>query len=154
MEVVFVIAGLAVLLLLAELMLPTGGLLAFIGAAGLVAAGVVALNSDESDSAAIGAGLITAGVLSIGAFVFVARKVTEAHHDQPVTGEEGMIGHEGEVRVPLDPVGQVFVDGALWKARVDGDGPIAPGNRVRVKSVDGLTLVVEPLAEPDKQKGS
>jgi membrane-bound serine protease (ClpP class) len=152
-EVVFIIAGLAVLLLLAELMLPTGGVLAFIGAAGLVAAGVVALNSDESS--AIGAGLITAGVLSIGAFVLVARKVTEAHHDQPVsTGAEGMIGHEAEVRLPLDPVGQVFVDGALWKARADGDGPIAPGNRVRVKSVDGLTLVVEPIAEPDKEKGS
>ena len=34
MEVVLIIAGIAVVLLLAELLLPTGGLLAFIGASG------------------------------------------------------------------------------------------------------------------------
>ena len=31
-----------------------------------------------------------------------------------------------EVRQPLDPVGQVFVEGALWRAEAaDGAGPIA-----------------------------
>ena len=43
MDAFVVIALIAVALLLAELLLPTGGLLALLGAAGLVAAGIVAL---------------------------------------------------------------------------------------------------------------
>ncbi|MGZ5307841.1 MAG: NfeD family protein [Solirubrobacterales bacterium] len=157
MEVVFAIAGLAVLLLLAELLLPTGGLLALIGAAGLVGAGILALNADEPDAGAIGAGLITAGVLSIAAFVIIVRKVAAAHHDQPVrTGWEEMIGREAEVRVPLDPAGQVYADGSLWRARPAADGTkIDAGNRVRVEALDGLTLVVAPLdAAKEPSKGA
>ena len=45
--------------------------------------------------------------------------------------------------------------GALWKARAaDGGAPIAIGNRVRVESVDGLTLVVRPVETQDLEKGS
>ena len=70
----------------------------------------------------------------------------------------------GEVREPLDPIGQIFVEGALWRAELapahDGSQN-APrtgrrwaghrrGSRVRVESVEGLTLRVRPLeGEPD-----
>jgi membrane-bound serine protease (ClpP class) len=151
-EVVFIIAGIAVALLLAELLLPTGGLLAFIGAAGLIAAGIVALGDDTDHADAIGAGLIAGGVISIGAFAVVSRKVLAAHREAPQTGREELIGAEGEVRVALEPVGQVFVDGALWRARPgDGQSPIATGTRVRIESVDGLTLIVRPASEPSKE---
>ena len=43
----------------------------------------------------------------------------------------------------------MFVAGALWRARAIDGGPIGLGNRVRVKSVDGLTLEVEPAADRD-----
>jgi membrane-bound ClpP family serine protease len=154
--VVFAIAGIAVALLLAELLLPTGGFLAFIGAVGLVTSGVVALNSNSSAADGVGAALITGGVLSLISFFFVARKVARAHRDEPVrTGWEEMLGREAEVRAPLDPVGQVFADGALWKARPAVAGTrIEVGNRVRVESVDGLTLVVRPAAEPANEEGA
>jgi membrane-bound ClpP family serine protease len=100
--------------------------------------------------------LITGGVLSLISFFFVARKVARAHRDEPVrTGWEEMLGREVEVRAPLDPVGQVFADGALWKARPAAVGTkIEVGNRVRVESVDGLTLVVRPAAEPANEEGA
>src|SRR5947209_2705764 len=121
-------AGIAVGLLLAELLLPTGGFLAFVGAIGLVTSGVVALNSNSSAAGGVGAALITGGVLSLISFFFVARKVTRAHREEPVrTGWEEMLGREVEVRAPLDPVGQVFADGALWKAR-----PAAVGTKIEV----------------------
>jgi membrane protein implicated in regulation of membrane protease activity len=44
----------------------------------------------------------------------------------------------------------VFIHGALWRAEVadePGSGPVPAGARVRVESVDGLTLMVRPLAE-------
>ena len=145
-EVVAVIAGIAVALLLIELLLPTGGVLALIGAAGLVAAGIVALGDDSEASDYIGPALITLGVLSIATFFIITPKIVRAHRDEPVrTGWEELIGHDAEVRETIDPLGQVWIEGALWKARAAGDdGPFAIGNRVRVESVDGLTLIVRP----------
>lgn len=145
MEIVWIISGVAVLLLLIELLAPTGGLLAVLGALGLAAAGVVALNEDTDTSEAIGAALVAAGVISLVASIVIGRKVLAAHRDEPVrTGWEELIGRDAEVRAALDPVGQVWIEGALWKARAE-DGTIGIGNRVKIESVDGLTLVVSPL---------
>jgi membrane-bound serine protease (ClpP class) len=94
--------------------------------------------------------IIVAGVILAGFVVFASRKAIAAHRDQPVkTGWEELVGAVGEVREPLDPAGQVFVHGALWQARLAGDGELGPGNRVRVRSVDGLTLEVEPAPDQD-----
>ena len=144
MEVVLIIAGIAIAVMLTELLLPTGGLLAVVGAIGLVAAGVVAIGDDADSAEYIGAGLITLGVLSLITALVVGRKVLSAHRDEPVrTGWEELVGMDAEVREPLDPVGQIYIEGALWKARIpDGEPTIGIGNRVRVESVDGLTLVV------------
>lgn len=146
MEVVAIIAAVAALLLVVELLLPTGGVLALIGAAGLIAAGVVSLNEDNAAADYIGPGLITLGVLSVATFFVITPKIIRAHRDEPVrTGWEELIGRDAEVREPLDPLGQIWIEGALWKARAaDGTAPIPIGNRVHVESVDGLTLVVSP----------
>jgi hypothetical protein len=64
-EVVAIIAAVAVMLLLVELLLPTGGELALIGAGGLVTAGIISLNEDNAAADSAGPGLITPGVLSI-----------------------------------------------------------------------------------------
>ena len=156
MELVIIISAIAVALLVAELLAPTGGVLAVLGAAGLVAAGLVAIENDSSD--AVGGGLITAGVLSLIAAVVIGKKVLRAHRDEPVrTGWEELIGREAEVRDPLDPSGQVWVEGALWKARVEDGAPtIGPGNRVMIESIDGLTLVVKAVggATQPGQKGT
>jgi membrane-bound serine protease (ClpP class) len=95
------------------------------------------------------AAIIIAGVILAGFIVFASRKAIAAHRDEPVrTGSEELVGSIAEVREPLDPTGQVYVAGALWRARVS-EGTISPGNRVRIRSVDGLTLEVEPIHDPD-----
>ena len=148
MEVVYVIAGIAIAVMLAELLLPTGGVLAVIGAGGLVAAGIIALGDDSEIGDYVGPGLITLGVLSLVTSLLVGRKVLAAHRDEPIrTGWEELVGKDAEVRDPLDPVGQIWIEGALWRARVaDGETDVGIGNRVRVESVDGLTLIVRPAA--------
>jgi membrane-bound serine protease (ClpP class) len=147
-DVFLVIAAIAVGLLLAELLLPTGGALAGVGALGLVAAGVVALTADSDSSIGewAGPGLITLGVLSLITSYFVGRRVLAAHRDKDVrTGTEELIGARAEVRTPLDPEGQVWIEGALWRARLSRDGGAPrPGDRVVVEAVEGLTLVVRP----------
>ncbi len=90
-------------------------------------------------------------MLSIVSFYVVTRKVLEAHREPRVrTGSEELVGSSAEARTSLDPDGQVAIAGAIWRARLAGDGgPLRPGDRVTVEAVDGLTLVVRP--EPPSQ---
>jgi membrane-bound serine protease (ClpP class) len=150
MEAFVVIALVGFALLLAELLLPTGGLLALVGAAGLVAGGIVALDSSSDGADVIGPALITLGVLSGISFYFVTRKVIEAHRDQPVrTGAEELIGSSGEARSTIDPTGQVWAQGTIWGARLaNGSRPAQVGDRVTIEAVDGLTLTVRAEAAP------
>jgi membrane-bound serine protease (ClpP class) len=144
MEAFAVVALVGFVLLFVELLLPTGGILAAIGVAGLVAAGIVALDSNNSDGDVIGAALITLGIISAISFYFVTRKVIAAHRDSPVRGgTEEMIGALAEARSTIDPEGQAWMQGTIWSARLaDTGAPVRLGDKVRVEAVDGLTLVV------------
>ena len=84
--------------------------------------------------------------------LLAARKVLAAYRTEPVrTGYEELAGATAEVRSPLDPEGQVFVQGSVWHARLaNGEAPVPVGGRVRVESVDGLTLVVRPEAATEE----
>jgi membrane-bound serine protease (ClpP class) len=146
MEAFVVIALIGVGLLLAELLLPTGGILALLGVAGLTVAGLAAFGSDSDVADYAGGGLIALGLLSGVTFYFVSRKVIVAHRNEEVrTGTEEMIGSTAEARTSIDPEGRVWLGGTLWSARLaDGASPIRQGDKVRVEAVDGLTLVVRP----------
>jgi membrane-bound serine protease (ClpP class) len=156
MDAALIIALVAIALLAGELLLSTGGVLAAIGALGLVAAGVVALESDSSAADVVGPALIALGILSIVAFYFVTRKVLEAHRGEPVrTGSEELIGETAEARSNIDPQGQVWTAGTVWGARLaNGAGEVRLGDRVVVDAVDGLTLVVRPEAPPTEEGAS
>ena len=158
MEAFVVIALIGVGLLLAELLLPTGGVLAVLGVLGLTAAGVAAFGSDSDVADYAGGGLIALGLLSGVSFYFVSRKVLEAHRNDEVrTGTEEMVGSTAEARTSIDPEGKVWLGGTLWGARLaDGAPPVQPGDKVRVEAVDGLTLVVrpEPLTAAHTSEGA
>ena len=153
MEAFIVIALIGFGLLLAELLLPTGGILAVIGIAGLTAAGIVALNSDSVTAEYIGGALIALGVICAISFYFVTRKVLAAHRQPRVrTGTEELTGATGEARSSIDPDGRVWLGGTIWSARLaEGASPIRLGDRVRVEAIDGLTLVVRPEPQATAQ---
>lgn len=146
MEAFIVIALIGFGLLLAELLLPTGGILAAIGVAGLTVAGIVALNSHSTTAEYVGGALIALGVVSAISFYFITRKVIAAHRDPHVrTGAEEMVGATAEARTSIDPDGRVWLGGTIWSARLAaGSEPARLGDKVRVEAVDGLTLVVRP----------
>ena len=158
MDAAIVVALLGIALLAGELLLSTGGVLAALGALGLVAGGILALDSNSSAADYVGPALIALGVLSLVAFYFITRKVIEAHRDQPVrTGTEEMIGAGGEARSTIDPEGRVWLQGTVWGARLaDPAAPVRLGDRVTVEAVDGLTLVVraEPAAAEQSREGA
>lgn len=150
MDAALVVALIGFGLLAGELLLSTGGVLAALGALGLIAGGVLALESDSGAADYVGPALIALGVLSLVAFYFVTRKVIEAHRDQPVqTGTEELIGSLAEARSDLDPDGRVWAAGTVWSARLaDDETAVRLGDRVRVDAVEGLTLVVHPEPTP------
>jgi membrane protein implicated in regulation of membrane protease activity len=57
-----------------------------------------------------------------------------SHRRRPAVGAEALVGMIGDVTDD----GWVRVNGELWRARGG-----SPGDRVRVRAVDGLTLDVE-----------
>jgi membrane-bound serine protease (ClpP class) len=138
--------ALALVLFIAEAHAPTT-VLGLLGVGSLVGAGFAWRDAGHDLPVAA---IIIAGVILAGFVVFASRKALTAHRDEPVrTGSEELVGAVGEVREPLDPDGQIFIAGALWRARATGPDEIGLGNRVRVKAVDGLTLEVEPVADQD-----
>lgn len=85
-------------------------------------------------------------VLIIGVFVLLIHiRVIPSFHLKQVTGQEGMIGLQGEVVQPLTPTGTIIVKGERWKAKsVDN---VEIGENVEVVGIEGLTLRVVHLRE-------
>jgi membrane-bound serine protease (ClpP class) len=81
--------------------------------------------------------LIVTVTAVLGGFWAFALGKAVAVRRRPVTvGPQEIVGMEGVVR----DGGLVFVRGELWRAR--SPEPLAPGQRVRVEDLDGLTLEV------------
>jgi membrane protein implicated in regulation of membrane protease activity len=57
-------------------------------------------------------------------------------------GSETLVGKTGVAVGDLWPTGQVKVNGEIWRARCEGG--CDTGTAIVVRSVDGLTLLVEP----------
>jgi Membrane-bound serine protease (ClpP class) len=145
---IVLLLALALALFVAEAHVPSG-ILGILGIAALVGAGLI--YRDEGHSLPVV--VVVAVALLLGVLVLLAgRKALAAQRNEPVrTGYEEMRGAIAEVRSTLDPEGKVFVQGAIWHARLrDGEGRASLGDRVRVESVEGLTLVVVPLTEPEE----
>jgi membrane-bound serine protease (ClpP class) len=130
-------------LLVAEAHTGTGGVLGGGGIMALIAGGLLLFDTD-SDAVAVSApAVVAAGATLGGLTLFAASRALAARHAPPAIGDTQLLGAIGTVRVPLEPAGQVYVQGALWRAQsAEPDEPIAGGEPVEVTGVDGLTLFV------------
>jgi membrane-bound serine protease (ClpP class) len=63
----------------------------------------------------------------------------------PTIGRENLVGTTGVTVGDVNPEGIVLVDGAQWRARTNRATPLANNAEIRVASIDGITLQVEPL---------
>jgi membrane-bound serine protease (ClpP class) len=75
--------------------------------------------------------------------MFLVSVVLQARRNKVLTGPTGMIGEIGVAQTALEPEGQVLVRGEYWTATASANVPA--GARVRVTSVAGLKLYVEPV---------
>jgi membrane-bound serine protease (ClpP class) len=63
----------------------------------------------------------------------------------PTIGRDNLVGTTGIAVGEINPVGIVMVDGAKWQARTNRATPLSANDPIRVASIDGITLQVEPL---------
>ncbi len=142
---------LAFALFILELFTPTHGALT-IGAIISFAIGSIILIQSDLPYFRVSLWLIGAmTALTGGFFLFATYSGVRAQFRKKVSGQERLIGMVGQVRQKLDPIGQVFVDGTLWRA-VALEPPVEEGTYVQVERVEGLTLYVTPVQYPEEKR--
>ena len=146
--VVLLVTGAA--LMVAEAHLPAYGAVGLAGVVAFVAGVAVTVDASGGGLALSLAVAAIAAVAAVGLLLLVARTVARSTPRRVRGGAEGLVGRRGVVRSAPDPVGRVFVDGALWRARrwdLEGDPVLEPGDPVVIEQVSGLTLTVRPAEE-------
>lgn len=142
-----ILVGLA--LLSAEALVPSFGIL---GAGGLVAflLGSVLLFESPDKAFRVAWPVIAAfALLSLLFLLVVARMLLKLRHRPPVSGDDMLLGLQGECLKAFTGEGQVRVQGEIWAATCDH--PLAAGQWVRVQTVEGLTLRVKPLPQEERK---
>lgn len=138
-------------LLVAEAHIP-GGVLAALGGVALVAGGVIVITVLGAGAAvAIPVGIGIGAAAGAWALV-VSGKARSARRARVRAGTEALPGQIGVVRSWSEPGGQVFIDGALWRARqswadTEEGERLREGDLVVIERVRGLTLSVRRAEE-------
>jgi membrane-bound serine protease (ClpP class) len=136
----------AIALFITELFVPGVGVFAGAGAIALIAAGIFLF--EQPTGVGVDLSFLIPIALAVGlAAVFIGRFAWRIHRTRPYTGQGGSyVGAVGEVREAHGQTGRVWVNGQMWRARTQ-DGDLRRGERVEVRSVEGLELVVAPVQE-------
>ncbi len=150
-------AGLALILLgmgmlVAELFLPTFGV---VGLGGVVAfiAGAILLFDSDAPGFGVPLPLILALAATSAAVILLGGGMALKARRRPVvSGREEMTGAPGEVLEVAEGEAWARIRGERW--RVTSSQPLAPGQRIRVLGLHGLTLDVQIDTEiPTKTQG-
>jgi membrane-bound serine protease (ClpP class) len=135
----------ALILMVLEAKFPSHGVLATVGTIALVL-GLLTLVAGPIPEmrvqweTAVGAGIAFGGITTV-----LVRLAWRARRNKQMIGPDALLGAVGVAQQPIAPTGQILVHGELWLA--ESATPVSPGESVRVRAVEGLTLLVEPVRE-------
>lgn len=141
-------AGLGLMLLgiglmIAEVFTPSFGILGIGGGVAFVIGSLMLMDTESVPGFGIDPALITAfGLTSLILFVAVLGFALKARNRPVVTGREEMLGATGIALADFTGAGKIRIHGEIWDAY--SETPVAEGERVCVKQLEGLTLRVEP----------
>ena len=146
-------AGLALIviglgMLVAEAVTPTYGVLGVGGVIAFVMGSVMLMDTDLPGYQ-ISLPIIAGFAISAGSIAFfVIGSAVRARRSRVVSGQEGMVGAAALALEDFDGEGAVRAFGEVWRA--ESDAPLKKDQPVRVTSVKGLLLKVEPtfIKEP------
>jgi membrane-bound serine protease (ClpP class) len=143
-------AGLALLSLglmfmLAEAFVPSFGALGIGGVIGFVIGSIILFDQSGTGYAVSLPLILALALLSAGFFMFVVGAAIKARRRPVVSGREELLQASGEVLEDFAGSGLIRVHGEVWQAVTKV--PLRRGEKVRVRSVEGLVLNVEPETE-------
>lgn len=145
-------AGLALIILSAilfilEIYITSQGLLTIGGVVALVFGSLILFESDVPYLRVSWEVIMLVVVIVAGFVIFLLTLGVRAQFRRRATGSEGIVGEVGTARTDVKiSGGTVYVHGEFWNAV--SDKPIKKGKKVRVVSVDGMTLKVEIVDSP------
>ncbi len=132
---------LGLMLLFVEAALPSFGAIGAIGVIAFTVGGFLLMDADIPGLSIRPSYLALASLTGAAIVIALVVLAVRSHKKRVVSGKEGLAGQRGEV-LSVAP-GEIYarVHGELW--RVACKHPLAPGDHVRVRRVEGLTLHVE-----------
>lgn len=140
----------ALILFLAEIKVTSYGLLTVGGVVSMLLGSMMLIESPAPFLQISWSIIASAVLLTVLFFLFAVGMGIRAQRKKPVSGKEATVGSIGIARTDIDPEGKVFVDGELWTAR--SHHPIRKGERVRVRSLEHMQLVVEKAEQSDEAR--
>jgi membrane-bound serine protease (ClpP class) len=125
-----------------EVKTPTHGVLSVCGILALTIGSLILFKADPQFTS-LSKALIAAIVISTTALmVFVLPLIIKAQTRRASSGMESLADAVGEAKTDLAPKGIVHVKGEEWYAE-SLEGTIKTGEKVKIKTVDGLVVKVE-----------
>ncbi|MEX0959002.1 MAG: nodulation protein NfeD [Burkholderiales bacterium] len=142
--------GVALILLgigfiVAEIFVPTFGVLGAGGAVAFIVGSVMLIETDVPQFEIPWEVIAGVTALTVLFVVLIVGMAIKARGRPVVSGSEELIGATGEALDDFDGDGWARVHSELWK--VVSDKPVRKGQKVRVHGVDGLILKVSAIAE-------
>ncbi len=136
----------AIVLMVLEAKFPSHGILAATGTVALILGTLTLVAGPIPEMRVQLATAIATGVAFGGITTFLVRIAWRARQNKVMIGPDALVGAVGVAQEQLAPRGQILVHGELWLAE-SPEAPVAAGESVRVRGVDGLKLLVERVQE-------
>lgn len=136
--------GAALVFLLLELLVTSGGILGAGGVVALILGIIITFRETPTD---LQPNKIVAAILIFilaTLFISITIGLARLRKQTTPTGAEALIGRIAEVRTPLEPRGMVFLEGELWQAEIT-TGTATAGEQVTIVESEGLQLKVSKM---------
>jgi membrane-bound serine protease (ClpP class) len=145
-----VLIAVALVLLLAEAHLSTGGLIGACASLAAIGGGAALLLAIGAGAAAVLIVALCAGAVASSLLLIARGRILRPLRARPRTGREALVGNVGVIRSGGGTRPHVFLNGSLWRAEpspIHHETELRDGERVVVERVNGLTLCVRKAEE-------
>jgi membrane-bound serine protease (ClpP class) len=134
----------SVAFMIAEVFLPSFGILGIGGFIGFIVGSVLLVDSRNELGLAISWLSIIPSALVIAGFTFlVSYLVVRNQRSKVQSGSEALLGMEAEALAEfVQGRGQVRLQGEIWSADIEGEEPVQIGDKLEVLAIHGLILRV------------
>ena len=134
---------LGIAFMVAEVVVPSFGALGIGGIIAFVIGSVILLDTNVPGYGISPALIGAVALVSAAFFMFVVGMALKARRRPVVSGQEELIGAVGTILEDFEGNGRIQIHSEVWNAH--SNVPLQKGQQVRVRSMQGLILNVEPL---------